>query len=270
MSRRKKLTAKYTPLSLVDKIIYFIWALSIFATVILGFIGLGVYIPKIYAFNQEEIIAGYNFLATILTFPFIIYLSGIMLFCWISLYNKKQPFFGNKNYKPQGPTIKTYPLFSKEFKLRPKKQRKRQTVTFIVCVVVLVVTSLLYLLGLANREVITCDYTIEKYNSFNQIKDERKIDEAEEVLIYVKKSVRRGGRVSYNIVMKFSYEDDYYDFGLGSFFGNDEEMLNDMILIKENIPKEKIQIDTEYYQKLINYHDYNEKETELIYELFSK
>lgn len=192
-----------------------------------------------------------------------------MLFCWISLYNKKQPFFGNKSFKPKGPTIKTYPLFSKEFKNRPKAPRKKHIhLIIVICILVLIALFLLYLLGLANREIITESYTIEKYNSFNQLTDEKRIEEADKVLICVDKNSHRG-RVRYSLKIEFAYSDGSYIFRLDLFNGSDGEKLNEMLIIKEKLPKEKIEIDAKYYQKAIDYYGFNENEIALFKQLIN-
>ena len=112
MSRKRKLHASLPPLSFIDKLIYFLLVLIILFFGVFVFYLLIIYIPKLFATHQGKFLAYSNPISIFCSLPFILISYAIFILLISTMQQKKQPFFGNKSYKSDKPTLKVYPIFS--------------------------------------------------------------------------------------------------------------------------------------------------------------
>ncbi len=271
MSRRKKLTAKYTPLSFIDKMIYFILTIALCAIYLLIAGIFFEFLPMQFANGQGTFIACYNTASSLFPLPFWGTTVFASCFGLIILIKKRQPFFGNKKYISKTPTIKTYPLFSKEWKTRPRvvksnKQKQKERKIICICVLAYVLLFLLAFLGIAERKIITMENTVEKYNIFNQVTDVNQLDNADKIIISFGNPYHQTSGRDEAARIKLVYENETYEFDVGSFEGDIKAGLEKILMIKQQYPKEKIEIKTRLLNQAISY-PFTDEEIELLKKL---
>lgn len=270
----KKIKAKKIPLSLLDKTIYYVLMLLsiLFTAFILLFFGSA--LPIKIAFSDSSVVAAKNSAAIGCSMPLI--LVFITSICAVSGYGLqiKQPIFGNKSFKPKGskPMLKTFPLFSKEFRnsLAPQKRSTIKKVVLAVSIALLI-SSIIMLLGLFPRMTLDHQNNICTYNSFNQITHRNTVESAEKLMINIKYSnSTRGYNPSYLIELKFVFEDQTYRFTTGNFHEmSKEQTLEYMLYLKDFFKNGQYEItNIDRMNKLLDYGSFTAEETALIYRLF--
>ena len=146
MAKNFKGKAQKPPLSAVDKVIYgaVIVVLAYIAT--FGSTYFGVKIARKIAFSDPSVVAGDAEIGMLCSLPLTLFFMAMAILVYSFGAKKRQPILGNKTY--QAPafahTIKTYPLFSRDFRenLHPQS-RQRLKRTLIVLTVLLLVSLLL-------------------------------------------------------------------------------------------------------------------------------
>lgn len=269
MSLKRKLRAKKPPLSLLDRLIYYVLIfIGTLSGVLIIFI-FGDVIPTKVAFLDSSVVASRNiyvlfpsvFLAFSVSMPIVIISSeGLRL---------KQPIFGNKKFKPKvlEPTLKVYPIFTKDFRENLTKENKiKIKKTAKLLMIFIIVSILIFSLCIFQRNVITDENNFISYNMFNSVKDTYNIDEAEKLII----DITRGKNPQYVIDITFVFENHKHSYVLGSFYEMDtEDALEYMIYLKGFMKDGRYEVrnaDKMYY--LLFGNSYTATETSLIYELF--
>ena len=175
--KSKKLLGKRIPLSALDKVIYTALILiSCVLPLVLTFVFIGV-APR-HIRNAEISVVAYDTGFAPLSIMFL----SLVLFCFGAVVfgnamKNKQPIFGNPKYKPKWSDhiVKTYPLFSQEFKQNLSVESKKKAIKVAVAFAVLMAVSLVgVFLAIYPRETLDRENNIIKYNSFNEITDEKK------------------------------------------------------------------------------------------------
>ena len=264
--------AKKPPLSLLDIVIYVIFILIGAAVLPLLYLELGLRIPFSIAFADDTVVASDNFFAVICAAPISILLSGMIGFTSARGIDNKQPIFGSKRFKPSGlkPVIKTYPIFSKEFRDNlsngTKRKIKRTSATLIVLIIIF---SLIYSLGIYPRTVLDKNDNIITYNAFNKETHRCSVTDADKLVIDIVYNIHYRSEDSWGIRLKFSCADKIHEFNPGHFYGmNAEETLRYMLYLK-SLMYDRYEITNEYrIDDLIRYREYGSQETRLVYELF--
>lgn len=186
----------------------------------------------------------------------------------------KQPIIGNKKFKPDilKPTIKTYPLFSKEFKadLSYKSRKKIKSIgkfvfiTFLVCLFI-------FPFGIFPKKVLDSDNNCITYNVFNQITHKVNLEDANEMEIaIIKKNRRRSFDKYYAIEVSFIFDNKVYEYHMGNFAAEtNEKILKEMLRLKELFADGRYRIiGSDMLNNFLENKEYTNKEIELVYQLF--
>lgn len=259
--------AKKPPLSSLDKTIYIFLMLLGFAMALVTLLGLGLILPNSIAFADDTVVASDNLAAAICALPISILVSFMIALPAGKGIENKQPIFGNKRFKPAGlkPVIKTYPLFSKEFRenlSNGTKRKIKKTVTILI--ILFIVFSLIYSLGIFPRTVLDKHNNVTTYNAFNNKTHGCSITDAEKLVINITK-----GRHSWGIRLQFICADKTHEFGLATFYEmTTEETLNYMIYLKSLFAGRYEITNIDRMEDLIWDRGFSAQETRLVYELF--
>lgn len=267
MSRRNRKTAKKTPLSALDKLIYFfLWIIGM-GLVIGVIVVFGTVIPNRIAFSDPEVIACDNDVALAYAAPLMISLMVLVLVVLCNGMENEIPVFGNKHYKPKpfSTTVPTYPLFSKEFSLNfSDKQKKNIKRFFLVMLIVILIAAAILPFGIYRRLTLDENDTVKIYDSFNRC-ETYNWSEVDRLRIGIDKS-HKGSH--YTLSFTFKLYNNKYEFGPGSFSGMDTyEGLEYLIYLKEKASDYTVK-NIRRIDRLIYDNDYTPSEEQLIYELF--
>ncbi len=265
MSRRTRKTAKKTPLSALDKLMYFfLWVIGtgIICSVIIVF---GWVVPDRIVMSDPLVIAYDSDIVMVYSTPLFMALM-ILIFSVLGYAGQyKIPIFGNKTYKPKSfeMVLPTYPLFSKEFSLNfSDKQKKKIKRFFLVMLIVTVIAMAILPFGIYRRLTLYADDTVKIYDSFNRY-EMYQWSEAEDVRVYIS-----GGKHGPNLNFGFEYNNDYYEFHIGSFEKMDRyESLKYMLYLKENSNDFTVK-STRRIERLVYEDYYTAAEQQLLYQLF--
>ncbi|MBQ8408081.1 MAG: hypothetical protein IJY39_04385 [Clostridia bacterium] len=249
---------------------YVIFSVLGIAITLLPLIIFCVVIPEAIAYSDESVIAR-DLTGNLYALPlcFTLMLSTMIPIC-IGI-SDKQPIFGNKKYKPKWsvPIIKTYPIFSKEFRQQvlSKKSTKSIIFSFFVIFLAFLLLSLTILsFGIYPRKVLNKQNEFQKYNSFNTLVRTDKIEDADELIIKIERSSR--GR-SYSIKLKFVFDGESYVIGSSFKDMSRKESLEYLLYLKSFFDEGEYTIKNDgRIASLIYDRNYTEEEAELIYQLF--
>lgn len=271
-SKRKiKRNLRRIPLSFIDKLIYCV--LMIAAIVLaLSLLLVSLFISMDIAFADETVMASdvgeSPFWAV---FPLMLTLFVPVVAVLSTGYNRKQPIFGNKHFKPKWdePTQKTYPIFSRKFResITPKA-KKVYLLYFKIFAACLLVSILIFPLGLFSRESIDSDDRFIRYNTFNRIVHQTDISKAQSLTIKITEVTRPHNLY---ISLDFKFEDSKYSFRTGDFMHNREDIkgLEYMLHLKSFFEEGEYTIlRADKLQELIDENNYDQAEAALIYQLF--
>ncbi len=269
----KKLKAKKPPLSALDNGIYA--CLTILPT-FLALAGLWVLsdtFPSVFAFRDPSVIAISKEYMLFAYLPFMLVLALAPPFIFGFAWNRKQPIFGNKKFKPKWgePIIKVHPVFSENFRRELTEAKRIKTKrTVMIFVTALLLGVIISLFGLFPRSTLDEHNIITDFNCFDQVTGTRRIEDANAVDICIFRSSghRSSGRAY--LAMKFIFEDGEFSFTLNDFRNmNTEQALRYMLSLKSLFSKEEYRIKRIHnMERLLNDHDYSPTEIALIYELF--
>ena len=270
----RKIKTPKVPLSGLDKFIYVIIWLVSFAWMFVIMLGCGYIIPEVVAFSDPTVVAYSDTVLMFCCIPMAFYMSltpGILAsYGW----EHKQPIFGNKKFKPKfgQPVIKTFPLFSKEFRdSLSEKQKKRIKRTATVLLILLVVCAAILPFGIYPRSVLNNQNHFKHYNSFNQLTDEVTVEEANRLILEIDYSRgHRGSSPSWGIELTFEYEHRDCSLTLGGFGNMErEDVLRHMLLLKRYFREDQYEIlHIDRMENLVDYQDFTDAELKLVYELF--
>lgn len=269
----RKVKTPTVPLSGLDKFIYVILALLWVAFCIATVVVFGIAIPQALAFSDATVVAREGAWGVVCSLPMAFWGTSPLLIALGHAWKTKQPIFGNKKFKAQfgKPVIKLTPLFSPEFRKNLQADQKKYIKkTLISFVIVFVVCALIIPFGLFPRKVLDTSNQLRHYNCLNQMTDERRIEDAEKLIIYIDYS--HGYRTSpkWGIRMTFKFEDSKYSFTLGSF--NDmerEDVLRYMLKLKGIFSQDQYEIvNVEDMEDLVIYRHFSDAELKLVYDLF--
>ncbi|MBR4881118.1 MAG: hypothetical protein IKU19_04250, partial [Clostridia bacterium] len=154
MSRRMRKAARKTPLSALDKLIYFVlWIIGL--GVVIGVIVIfGMVIPNKIARSDTLVIACDNSAAVMYALPFAWTLFVLFAVVTGYLEQQKVPVFINKHYKHRSfdAVIPTYPLFSKDFSRNFSDDTKKSIKRFFcVMLVIVLITAFILPFGTYRR-----------------------------------------------------------------------------------------------------------------------
>lgn len=269
----RKIKTPKVPLSRLDQFIYvmlsLLWGAFCIATVLL----FGIVIPEALAFSDASVIAREGVIGVLCSLPMAFFGAAPLLIAMGHAWQIKQPIFGNKKFKPKfgKPVIKLSPLFSREFRENirndQKKYIKRTLVSFVIT---FTVCALILPFGLFPRTVLDNENHVKRYNCFDQLTDDRRIEDADKFIIQIYHSY--GSRVSpkYGIRLTFKYENRKYSFGLGDFGDMEREaILRHMLLLKRCFGEDQYEIvNVEKMEQLVEYRNFTDAERKLVYDLF--
>lgn len=275
--KEKKHKAPMPPLSTLDRFIYItLMVISFIACFILGVL-LDV-IKHLIAFSDKTVIAYEGTIADLLFLPFLIF---ILLFGFISLSScmySKTPIFGKKGITYGPPMYKAkYPLFMRnkpEVYVKPSEKRWRKTKCILI-LGILVLTLIPLGFSFCGRKCLTDDVTIQQYNIVNVKKSEYNIDEIESTTL--KAYYHIGGKYSrsyWEVSIEFATNNKNFEFDYSNFkpFGDGAhtETLDMLLDIKSKLNSKDIEYDgADNLEYVIEEKGLNEKESEMLYELFN-
>lgn len=270
--RKIKNGAKKPPLSLLDMTIYVFIIFSGASLGIAVFYFLGFLFPRSIAFADDTVVASSGIAALICAIPLSLMTFFIIAVASGEGVNNKQPIFGNKRFKPSRltPVIKTYPLFSKEFKKNLSSSTKRDIrKTIKICIIIFMICSLIYIPSICPRTVLDKNNNFTTYNVFNKATHNCTITDAENLIIDIYHNINYRSDDTWGIQLEFSCADKTHQFNLGSFYEmNIEETLNYMLYLKSLMSDRYEITNIDRMGKLIWDRGFSEKETQLVYELF--
>ncbi len=267
MSTKFGKRAKRPPLSVLDKTLYgSLIALSIIIPLSLLII-VHIY-DSAFLFADKSIVASYSsFLLTCM--PLILFVCSTLGILGTYGLKSRQPLFGNSNFIPKAfsPTLKVYPLFSKEFRDSPERKKYQRTAIILLCL--LVVFLFVAMLGFFPRETLDKNGTLRTHNIVNQVTHTEHIKNADYVSFEVERNDNPRSGTRWYLRMDLYFEDKIYGFGLQNFAPmSTEEALRYMLSIKEQFKGRYELRNVESIDKLMR-KNYTSEERALIYELFS-
>ena len=273
MAKNFKGKAQRPPLSLVDKMIYGLLILLLLYAATFGSTYLGTGVARRNAFADPSVVAGDGDIGSFYALPFCIFSIVLAVLVYTHGLKKRQPiFFGNKNYKTPvfAHTIKTYPLFSQDFRdqLHPESRQRLKRISLLLAAILLACLLLLPF-GFYSRRVLTNDHQLITYDSFNRISDSHHIREADRVLIGIRRPSSRSYN-SFNLELDFVFEDTTYFLDIKDFRNmSREEALRYIISLKEVLGPGEYEIhNSERLEWQIMNKNYSPTEAELLYQLF--
>lgn len=268
-----RIKTKKVPLSRLDKFIYVMLWLAGFATLVAVLLVGGLTIPEAVAFSDPTVMAHHGFAAMYCAIPMAFYLSLTPMIMASYGWKYKQPIFGNKKFKPKfgQPVIKTFPLFSKEFRQSlTEKQEKRIKRIATVLLILFIACAVILPLGIYPRTVLDKQNHFKCYNSFNQMTDDVPVQEADRLILEITYRNRRKSSPSWGIQLTFEYEHRDYSLTLGGFGDMEqEEVLRHMLGLKRYFSNDQYEIrHIDRMEKLIDYQNFTATEQKLVYDLF--
>ena len=130
-------------------------------------------------------------------------------------------------------------------------------------IIAIIITAVFLPFGTHRRLTLDRDDTVRIYDSFNRC-ETYQWTQAEDVSVGIEK-IRRGG---VNLVFRFEYNRDHYEFRIRSFKNMSRyEVLKYMLYLKENT-KDFTVGSTRRLERLINEDYYTVAEQQLLYQLF--
>lgn len=272
MSKSFKGKAQKPPLSTADKVIYGAVMVLLSYITVFGSSYFCVKIARKIAFADPSVVAGDAEIGILCSLPLTLFFMAMVILVYSFGLKKRQPILGNKTY--QAPafahTIKTYPLFSRDFRenLHPQsRQSLKRTLTILI--VLLLACLLLLPFGFYSRRVLTDDHQLVTYNSFNRISDSHDIREAERTTISVSLWRRRALRRPI-LQLTFEFENTTYFLYIEDFREmSREDALRYILSLKDVLGAVNYDFSGESkLDYMIHYQRYTPAEAELLYQLF--
>ena len=271
-NKQKSYSNKYSPLGVLDYAIYMVVFL-IFFIIVLSPLFLINIAQKAIAFNEPHIIAADTNNASLLfSFPFMFSFLLIIMVPLIVLLGKECPIIGklkickeNNCFKNEFiPELKT--LFND---IKMSLSKKRVTLLCSILLLFLCMTPL----SLFARTTISDDFSINKYNLFNQKTANYTTDNFDRLTIDVYSHSGRGGTTyGFSVEIYVENGDSIYinNYEFKNVEGKIDFVLDNMLEIKKIFSPESVTInDYHKLNRVIKELDLTEKQIEKLYELFS-
>lgn len=278
---KKRKPLPLPPLSLLDKLLYFVAILIGTAIPIGCLIGLFALRSRI-ALADPALLAtagnGNVYLLYSLVTPFYLLLVVPVLCPIIQLLQRKQPLFGNKRVKyGEFPYKNVYPLFSPN---RPKQQRTPEEAqinlqdTRLLCSFLLaaLLLGIVILCTLCSRTTLRQDYSIVSYNGFNHITHnyEKADIQALHIESYGLPGANHNFKWTFRLNIQMSDGRTYHLFP-GSFHsasGDGISALSDILKFRNSVPQPVWVTGKENIEDIIYDSDYSAEEAALLYAIF--
>lgn len=273
MSLKRKLSSQKTPLSVVDIIVYcFFIAISFLASLFV-IVFLGSIIPERIAYSVDSAVAYIESVVPVMGMVFWVSNFMCIMVCAMEAMRKKQPLLKVKQMKPTPfkHYIKATPLFSKKFwREISVKTKKMIRIAIVSLTVSFVIGGIIASLGICIRTTLDSDNFIREYNSFNQVKKEEPLENADLLIIDIDKVRSKRSRTHWYVDIEFVFGKESYSFRTNQF-GNKsrKESLEYMLHIKEQFGAGRYTInDDEKIEDLFFYENLSSYEQQLVNELF--
>ena len=271
-------------LSAVDKLIYFacflIWAAAVAVFFLSPYC-----LRHVIAFSDDAVEASAETAGILwpLVSWFIFTFSTLAL--WAIPLGNRRPIFGIKNYQYGPPELpKIYPLFMKNKPpvWKSEREKRLRKTKALILLVVIMIGLLLFPLGLFSRESLCADGGIVLYNVFNSQTDRFTTEDVVGLEIAVDWHWNRArhnrwwNTRDWDIRMTFEMADgETYTFDQAHFRrdvpSENRYWLEAMLEIKQRFDARIIRYDrTEDLHRVIDEHDLNPKERDLLFQLFDQ
>ena len=268
MSTKFGKRAKRPPLSNLDKTLYGVLiALSVIIPLSLLIV---IYIyDSTFLFADESIVASDSWFL-LACMPIVLFVSLTLGILGSYGLRSRQPLFGNPNFvsKAFSPTLKVYPLFSKDFRESPERKKYQRTAIILLCL--LVVFIFVSMLGFFPRETLDKSGTLRTHNMLNQVTHTEYLENADYVSFEIERNDNPKSRTHWYLRMDIYFEDTSYGFRLHNFAPmSTKEALHYMLSVKEQFKGRYELRNVEAIDKLMQ-KNYTSEERALIYELFDQ
>ena len=270
MSTKFGKRAKRPPLSTVDQTLYgALIALSVIIPLSL-LIVIHIY-DSSFLFADESIVASDSWFL-LACMPLVLFVCSTLGILGTYGIKSRQPLFGNPNFVPKAfsPTLKVYPLFSKDFRESPERKKYQRIAVILLCL--LIVFIFVAMLGFFPRETLDKSGTLRTHNMLNQVTHTEHMENADYVSFEVERNdgnAKRGPR--WYLRMDLYFEDKSYGFSLENFAPmSTKEALRYMLSVKEQFKGRYELYGVESMDDLIIRKNYTSEERALIYELFDR
>ena len=210
----------------------------------------------------------------------------IYLIAPVFIFNTDFRFFHRRRpFKHDGLVKKVYPLFSKDWKLRPRSEKtperiKKKRKTVIIMASVLLVTAMLVPFSLFGKTIWYNNDTIKVYNYVGKMTEQYDIKEADKIQInaydqYHYSSGYRGinlfpTSVSYEINISVYFGDERFTVSMKEDESGYYNSLKNLIRIKNMYTSDKITKNDDELTKVLYHTDFSSEEIDLIRELFDQ
>ena len=270
---KKKSQKNYSAFGALDYIIYMLAFIVSFIIAVSPLLLID-YLQKAIAFCDTRVIAADTNNASLLfAFPFFFSFFLLIIIPVIVLLGKECPIVGkmktwreNKSFKND--FIPLLKWFIEDIKSYLKKKNR-----LIICCSLLLLFLCLTPLSIFTRTTINDDFSITKYNLFNQKVKSYAIEEYENLIIDVYSTRGKGGTTyGYAIEIIFDNGDSAYinNYQFKNIDAKPDYSLDKMLEIKSMFSTESIKIkEYDKLDKVIRELDLNDSQTEKLYELFS-
>ena len=274
VKKHRKHKPQPPPLSGLDKFLYFMFVILHLALIVAAAVLFVFLIPSAIAYADESVVAFNNSVGELCVLPICFFwlISGIALYelgTWLC-----QPLFGNKNYKSKNdiPVKRVYPLFSKEFWQKMRKNTRSLLKTAIsLYLVIFIICAAFVPFGLCPRYTLDSENRIKEYNAFNSLTETRTIESAEKLIINISKRSRGRHSItfSYQVQISFIFDDEEYGFKPGSFDNLERKEALEYIVYLKSLFKDKYEItNIERFTSLLDDNNYTAEEEALVYKLY--
>ena len=274
VKKHRKHKPQPPPLSGLDKFLYFMLVILHIALIVAAAVLFVFLIPSAIAYADESVVAFNNSVGELCVLPICFFwlISGIALYelgTWLC-----QPLFGNKNYKSKNdiPVKRVYPLFSKEFWQKMRKNTRSLLKTAIsLYVVIFIICAAFVPFGLCPRYTLDSENRIKEYNAFNSLTQTRTIESAEKLIINISRSSvgRYAVTFSYQVQISFVFDDQEYVFKPGNFEKLNRKEALEYIVYLKSLFKDKYEItNIDRFHSLLDDNNYTAEEEALVYKLY--
>ena len=265
MAKKIKHGAQRPPLSTMDKVFYGVEIflslfLALFALIYLG----GKFLDKLHT-AKGNVLWVNNELGLLCIFPFSAGFCFPLFILLCSARKKRIPIFGNADYKPKlfAPTVKVYPLGHPQYMENfTKRERLILRIMSIYLPVMLLISLVIYPMGIYPRRVYLENDTLITYNMFNEEIHKGQLLDAESLDITHNRSSGRHDGLPSNIVLHIHFSNESYTFTLPHTVAAVEKAL----YIKSQFSPDRITIDASEWV-LIN-PEWDAEARPLLYELY--
>lgn len=279
MARKaKKKVHKMPPLSLVDKLIY--WLIMLFlCPVYLALMFVPFYLQNVIAFADDTVIAAQEHISSVWHLVTWMTFFLITFILWVQAYQGRKPIFGKRNFQygpPAWPHV--YPLFmkNKPYFFVSKREQKAKKHTAIALVIILLLSFIPFPWSFYGRDCLRYDGSIVQYNMFNRQTHDFASGEIEQIEISTytystgkhSKTWHWGVRMTFRTETGKEYTFEHRDFR-SNYVSDLPNALAAMAKLKQRYRPEIIRyVGVEDLHQVIADNQLTEEETALLYQLF--